>query len=129
MELMSSRLFPKNKGASAYQITGVAELCDWVILSDHKMPTTHLVKNVETQPQTIFLSLRNSKAALPFFVDHIFPVLSRPFILITGSEDVTIPNQMDKRWPRYTAAERELWNTIGESPLLDLSPEITPHFQ
>ena len=37
-EPLSTRLFPKNAGASTYRLTGLAAMCDWVILSDNKVP-------------------------------------------------------------------------------------------
>ncbi|MBZ9610334.1 hypothetical protein [Rheinheimera maricola] len=112
-EFLSTRLFPKNNGAEAYIVTGLAARCDWVILSDHKAPQVYLkYNNSGKSPDTIFLSLRNLRAVLPFFVEEVLPKLTQPFVLISGSEDVTLPNQIDKRWPALTSIERELITTI-----------------
>lgn len=110
---LSTRLFPKSQGADAYVVSGLAAKCDWVVLSDHKAPTVFLKFNHAVQsPATVFLSLRNLRAALPFFVSDVLPKLSKPFVLISGSEDVTLPNQIDKRWPPLNEGERGLVNAI-----------------
>ncbi|MCW5724838.1 MAG: hypothetical protein KIS81_07755 [Maricaulaceae bacterium] len=48
----------------------------------------------------------------------LLPMLKAPFTLITGSEDVTLPNQTDLRWRPYNAAERAAISSILEHPLL-----------
>src|SRR5690606_23530407 len=42
----------------------------------------------------------------------ILPKIESPFILITGSEDLTIPNQTDKRWRAFLPDEKEIINRI-----------------
>lgn len=103
MEFMSTRLFPKNLGADKYVINGIAGKCDWVILSDRMEPLVHLDKNKKTSnPMSVYLSLRNPVPALSYFVNNILPNLNSEFILFTGSEDITIPNQLDKRWKEFS---------------------------
>lgn len=115
----STRLFPKNLGATAYQISGIAARCDWVILSDHKQPCTHFHRNYVTlTPQTIFLSLREPYAAIRYFCEEILPVLKTPFVLVSGSEDATIPTQVDRRWRRFDTQERDLIDRLVKHPLL-----------
>ncbi|NQZ03484.1 hypothetical protein [Idiomarina sp.] len=114
----STRLFPKNSGADAYVLTGLAAKCDWVILSDNCLPFCSLRKLITSKPRTIFLSLRNLRAALPFFVNEVLPQLRTPFVLISGSEDVTLPNQVDKRWAPLDAEERALINKVVRTPTL-----------
>ncbi len=113
MEFLSTRLFPKNKGAEAYILTGIAAKCDWVVLSDNKAPYTFLKKNIKDgSPNTVFLSLRNLRAVLPFFVEQVLPNITASFVLISGSEDVTLPNQVDKRWAPLSESERSLFFSI-----------------
>lgn len=106
IQVHSTRLFPKNHGASAYEISGIASKCDWVILSDNRPPHTSLVKrNRINEPQYIFLSLRSPFRALSFFTKDVMPHIKEPFVLITGSEDITIPIQTDLRWRAYNYDE------------------------
>lgn len=119
IECLSTRLFPKNQGAPAYQITGIASRCDWAVLSDRHAPQTALHKNVTApNPRHIFLSLREPFVAIRYFVEQILPQISAPFILISGSEDVTMPYQVDKRWRAYDAREQGLIAQLLDHPLL-----------
>ena len=34
IQIQNTLLFPKNQGAHAYQLTGIAAHCDWVLLTD-----------------------------------------------------------------------------------------------
>ncbi|MBV1863480.1 MAG: hypothetical protein KUG74_03505 [Rhodobacteraceae bacterium] len=116
---LSTRLFPKNHGASAYQVSGIAARCDWVVLTDWHQPKTMLHQNVSTtQPQHIFLSLREPFTAIRYFVEQIIPGLSAPFVLVSGSEDVTVPHQIDQRWRPFNAQERSLIEYLLGHPLL-----------
>ncbi len=115
----STRLFPKNRGATAYKITGIASRCDWVILSDNKPPRIHLFTRIKTKkPKHIFISLRNPFEVLIFFAKKVLPGLNTPFVLISGSEDVTIPNQIDQRWRSFNSKEVKCIKSILTNPLL-----------
>lgn len=116
---LSTRLFPKGRGALGYEITGVAGRCDWVILSDFKPPHCALVRLMDTDaPRTIFLSMRQPFEVWKYFVATVLPLLSNPFVLISGSEDATVPNQTDKRWRPFNVDERAAIATVLESNLL-----------
>lgn len=105
----STRLFPKNLGADKYQITGIAAKCDWVFLSDNKTPNTHLkLLSDKAHPQYVYLSLRSPFIAISQFVYSVLPKIKNSFVLISGSEDITIPNQIDKRWRRFSNEENKL---------------------
>jgi len=115
----ATRLFPKNRGADGYAVTGVAARCDWVLLSDHHAPQIHLHRNRATaHPRHIFLSLRAPFQAIRAFHDRILPGLSRDFVLITGSEDITLPRQTDARWRRFTDEEHAMMDAILAHPNL-----------
>jgi hypothetical protein len=106
IEAMATRLFPKNQGAAGYAISGIAARCDWVVLSDAQPPRVALVNRAGiTTPRHVFLSLRAPFDALAFFHDEVLPSIGSPFVLISGSEDVTIPRQLDRRWRSFTIAE------------------------
>jgi len=133
----SLRLFPKRQGANAYAITGIAAQCDWVLLSDAQPPLTDLQRTRLTDtPRHIFLSLRNPFAALAHFATEVLPGLRMPFVLVSGSEDCTLPRQCDRRWRAYTAAEQQMIATILGHPLLirwfaenledDSNPQFSP---
>lgn len=135
--LHSLRLFPKLQGADAYAITGIAGHCDWVLLSDTRPPYTHLHRTrLSDAPRHIFLSLRNPFAALAYFATEVLPALHMPFVLVSGSEDCTLPRQRDQRWRSYTATEQQMIATILGHPLLirwfaenledDSDPRFTP---
>jgi len=118
-ELHSMRLFPKSGGAADYCISGIAARCDWVLLSDYHAPKTHLLRTRTTEtPRHIFLSMRNGFAALVHFATHVLPQLRAPFVLVSGSEDLTLPKQCDARWRSYNAVERQAIADILNHPLL-----------
>ncbi|MFY7898226.1 MAG: hypothetical protein ACOVOP_04125 [Candidatus Planktophila sp.] len=108
MEIHSTRLFPKHKGADLYQITGIAARCDWVLLSDDYPPHTHLIKRRDGKPKTIFISLRSPFHALSHFFGQVLPCIDNQFVLISGSEDATLPLQIDHRWRQYTEEESNI---------------------
>lgn len=114
---MSTRLFPKGAGAEAYRLHGVAGRCDWVVLSDHRAPHAVLARRVETDaPRHVFVSLRAPFHALAFFWDHVLPQLHGPFVLVTGSEDVTVPRQLDRRWRPFDEVERARLRALRDDP-------------
>lgn len=115
----STRLFPKNRGADGYAVTGLAARCDWVVLSDARAPHVHLHRNRDTdRPRHIFLSFRAPFHAIRYFAQSILPALASDFVLITGSEDVTLPRQTDARWRRFDAEERAMLARILDHPRL-----------
>lgn len=119
LNVHSIRLFPKGRGARAYQITGIAARCDYVILSDRKQPRIHVHRNVNTSyPQHIFLSMRSPFVALEYFTKQILPTLKANFILITGSEDITVPRQLDRRTRKFNDLEISYINRILSHPYL-----------
>lgn len=119
LRIHSTRLFPKDRGATQYRLTGIAKLCDWIVLSDKADPQTHLIKRHGTRsPRTVFLSFRWQRAALKFFVEQVLPQIDEPFTLISGSEDTTIPNQIDTRMEMFNAQDRDAVAAILNHPLL-----------
>ena len=117
--LHSTRLFPKRHGAGAYRIDGIAARCDWVVLSDTRPPHALLVERVATvAPRHVFLSLRAPFAALRFFCEEVLPRIPAPFVLVSGSEDVTVPTQTDRRWRPFDAVERAMIAGLLADPRL-----------
>lgn len=117
LKVHSTRLFPWGSGADRYEITGIAARCDWVLLSDNQPPEIHLVKQGSpSSPSTIFLSMRNYRKALEFFANDILPELTHSIILISGSEDVTLPNQIDTRMPPMRHRDRQTFDHIMNDP-------------
>lgn len=105
-EWQSTRLFPKGRGAHQVEVTGIAARCDWVITSDSLQPEVELRRlNQTDHPRTVFLSLRNPFVAISFFRDHVLPLISCPFVLVSGSEDITLPLQCDYRWRAFNSVE------------------------
>lgn len=116
---LSTRLFPKFKGAEAYHLTGIAGRCDWVVLSDRVEPfAADRLRTEVSEVRTVFVSLRSHEAALAHFFAHVLPRLTRPFVLITGSEDITLPYQTDKRWPAMPEALLAQVMGLADHPLL-----------
>lgn len=117
--LHSTRLFPRGRGADAYQITGIAACCDWVVLTDSRAPQAMLVRRQPTdRPRHIFLSLREPFRGLAFLMQEVLPQLSEPFVLVSGSEDVTLPRQTDRRWRGFDQAEDAMIAALLQNPLL-----------
>lgn len=120
IRVLSTRLFPKGQGPDAYRLTGLAARCDWVVLSDpgeHDPPAV-LRKNAAGSPRTVFLSLRAPFAALACFHNEVLPRIRTDFVLVSGSEDVTLPNQRDRRWRRFDEREQAMINAILAHPRL-----------
>lgn len=117
-EVHSIRLFPKGEGADAVELTGIARLCDWVVLTDTHPPTVRLRKRRADSPRTIFVSMRSPFRAIRYFYEQVLPRTTRPFVLITGSEDATLPTQTDARWRRFSAAEDGMIDRIQADPRL-----------
>jgi hypothetical protein len=111
-ELHSIRLFPKGRGAAGYELTGIAARCDWIVLSDHDAPKACLIKQRPGPPRTVFVSLRQPFVAIEFFFHQVLPKIKTLFVLVTGSEDVTVPTQVDHRWRRFNARERDMLERI-----------------
>ncbi len=108
LQPLSIRLFPPGQGASGYRITGLAKRCDWVVLSDSNQPDFSLIRLRQCDtPRHVFLSLRSPFVALTRFQQEVLPLISGAFTLVTGSEDCTIPHQVDRRWRPFTAEERQ----------------------
>jgi len=134
---LSTRLFPKDLGADRYVPTGIAKKCDWVVLSDHQTPETHLVRQTSGAPRFIFVSLRVPRTGLKYFADEVLPQLRSPFVLISGSEDATLPRQIDVRQQPFRAQEQDSLARILDHPMLrhwfvenldraDWSPKVSP---
>jgi hypothetical protein len=119
-EVWSTRLFPKGKGADGYQLTGLAARCDWVVLSDFVEPLTCLRESpgAPASPRTVFLSLRRAEPAFEYFTSQVLPRINTPFVLFSGSEDVTTPRQTDLRWPAYPPPVQAAIAEILAHPLL-----------
>ncbi|MCS3937062.1 hypothetical protein GGP80_003070 [Salinibacter ruber] len=62
--------------------------------------------------------MRNVNSALEYFVEDFLPKVDAPFVLVTGSEDVTIPNQTDCRFQSFGASESSLIDRITGHPHL-----------
>ena len=115
----SVRLYPTGGGAGACRISGIAARCDWVVLSDYTPPYTQLLcRHSDSAPRHVFLSLRKPFEALAFFQREVLPRIEGRFRLISGSEDVTLPRQLDLRWRGFTAEERRLIDAIIADPRL-----------
>lgn len=114
ISVLNTRLFPRKHGANAYQLTGIAARCDWTVLTDRAAGTFDAVVrgDLAQQPRTIFISLRSIFEAIPFFYREVLPRISVPFVLVSGSEDVTIPNQLDARWRKYNDQEKGIIEMI-----------------
>ena len=116
---LSTRLFPKFEGADAYALTGIAARCDWVVLSDRKAPfVADRVRTDIRSVQTVFVSMRAHEHALAHFFDSVLPQLTSPFVLVTGSEDITLPRQIDQRWPSLDTGLRGKFAGLLDNPLL-----------
>ena len=96
--------------------SGFPARCDWVIGSRQShfknLPSNVAWGEPSKEPRTIFVRTD----LVSFFATEILPCLVHEFVLITGDHDVTLPRQVDKRYPRYI--ERTVWKKLLESPLL-----------
>jgi hypothetical protein len=119
LTVLSTRLFPKYGGAEAYALSGIAARCDWVVLSDEREPQVVLWRREGREsPRHVFLSLRQPYAALAFFEQEVLPRIRAPFRLVSGSEDVTLPRQLDRRWRPFTAEEQQRMGRLLDDPRL-----------
>jgi len=119
LDPLSTRLFPKGLGAAAYRLEGIAARCDWILFSDSAEPATTLMKHGQKDgPCFVFISLRSPVKALDVFVNEVLPVLVAPFVLISGSADITLPRQLDARSRRYSTDEMHRIEKILAHPML-----------
>lgn len=128
------RLFPKNLGPCGYQITGIAKRCDWQVMSC-TAGGCHLFRNSIENPRTIFLSFRGLYPALEYFMREVLPAVRSQFVLISGSEDMTLPNQLDRRWPAFDDTQKDIIEQIRRDERLiawyaenldELRPKMKP---
>jgi len=54
---------------------------------------------------------------LVYFHDKILPLLKHPFVIVIAGEDVTIPQQVDPRWRRFSQKEQSKIISIFEHTL------------
>jgi len=114
----NTRLFPKGRGADSYRLTGIAERCDWAIMTDYANSEVSIRGDVSKQPRTVYLSLRSYFRAISYFYEEILPRINGKFVLVSGSEDLTIPNQIDARWKPFDLSEKRLITRIIEDERL-----------
>ncbi len=118
---LTTRLFPKGPDLEAKRFTGVAAKCDWVVLSGGRIEGRSSIglfkRTTHAHPRTIFISMRHPDALLHWGCE-ILPKLQRRIVLITGSEDLTIPNQIDRRWPPFGPEIRRVIETTLASPMV-----------
>ncbi|PKG95620.1 hypothetical protein [Paraglaciecola sp. MB-3u-78] len=112
IHIQNTRLFPKSFGAGAYNLTGIAARCDWVIMTDTNSEKVFTHGNLLKQPSIVFLSMRAPFVGLLYFFREILPRINQKFVLITASEDVTLPNQIDARWRSFNHDEKEIIKNI-----------------
>ena len=117
-EALSLRLGPVRQGARRYRLTGLAERCDWILLTDWRPPFRHWVRRTR-RPSTIFVSTRHIFEAIGE-MDRVLRegMLEEPFVLISASEDATLPVQVDARERCFTDAEAAAIERIATHPLL-----------
>lgn len=117
---MNTRLFPKGQGANRYHITGLAALCDTVVLSDSTPPFSALLKtqNLNNSIRTVFVSMRNFEAALETLEREVLQTISSSFIVIFASEDATFPTQLDKRFKPFSPQADDIIKKLFENRFL-----------
>lgn len=100
----------------AEEPSGIASRCDWVFgsrASFHgKIDKDSSWGDTLQLPRTIFVR----SDAVPFFVTRILPCLSRPFALVTGDSDATLPRQLDDSLPWNMDAR--VWADLVSNPLV-----------
>ena len=92
--------------------SGFASMCDWVIGSRAAfygaIDKNSCWGDTSKHPRTIFVRTD----AIPFFATDILPCLSRPFVLVTGDSDATVPRQLDANVPWHM--DVLMWNGLLE---------------
>lgn len=110
-DIHSTRLFPKGSGPDGYEITGIAALCDWKLISDVDGSVKLYTGNI-SQPRTIFISLRGGIKVFKYFEEEVLPKLISRVVLVSGSEDITLPRQVDCRYSPFNHNEKALLERI-----------------
>jgi hypothetical protein len=90
--------------------------------TDSVTKTAKLYGNLAVQPETVFVSMRSRFDAISHFMGDVLPRITQPFVLITGSEDFTLPNQLDRRWERLNEEQ------IGQLRGLAADPRVIHWF-
>ena len=91
---------------------GIARRCDWTVVM-HGQKTKQGSKGMELrvygsasrQPRHVFV--RAEKWVLERFFARVLPLISNTtrFVLLTGDSDMTVPKQVDSRYPSYVGTE------------------------
>lgn len=64
----------------------------------------------------MFLSLREPFEAIHYFSRNVMPKITSPIVLVSGSEDITIPRQTDCRWRSFNDEERVMIERVRKDP-------------
>jgi hypothetical protein len=94
----------------SYEPSGFAARCDWVIGNRYshygKLPLNASWGDPASHPRTIFVRTD----LVSDFYDTVLPCLTKAFVLVTGDHDVTIPRQIDSRYPKYLSHQK--WKAL-----------------
>lgn len=96
--LMNTRLLRDDLGSPC-----LAHLCDWCITD------VGFHGNLRRQPRTVFVRSRFPWLRA-FFTEYLPRIdAGTRFVLVTGSDDVTVPRQTDQRYGRFENTEFQVW--------------------
>ena len=95
--------------------SGISGRCDWIMLEPNL-----IVGDPKKPPKTVFISMRpvrvsmgtGSGTVLSHFYNKVLTLVQNKIVLLTGSNDFTIPNQIDKRFTKLSFAEKKFFYKI-----------------
>lgn len=113
--------------------SGIGGWCDWLVFKTLAGCGNHGSDPVEEQwarrklyvvkrrevPRTVWLSMRMLHESVVDFALYVLPSLPSSVVLLSGSEDLTLPTQVDLRWRSYNDQERAAIDKIFSSPLVE----------
>jgi hypothetical protein len=88
-------------------VTGIATHCDWIVgtMDKQKEPTTLSALTVRgdrlSPPRVVYVVT----TYLHLFAQEVLPLLTHPFVLVTGSNDQTVPHCTDRRGIRLSVCK------------------------
>ncbi|CAK0791191.1 unnamed protein product [Prorocentrum cordatum] len=104
-QLLHARLSFQNTSAFPDKpLVSIAAMCDWLFIQDTTGPRFPLqIVRLRSPPRTIFLDLRlDLKMMIRLLKYEVFPYIDKPVVVLTTSQDRTIPQQRDRRFENRT---------------------------
>ncbi|CAK0848833.1 unnamed protein product [Prorocentrum cordatum] len=104
-QLLHARLSFQDTSAFPHKpLVSIGAMCDWLFIENMAGPRFPLqFVKVRSPPRTVFLDLRfDLRKMIRLLKNDVFPYIDKPVVVLTTSQDRTIPRQRDRRFGNIT---------------------------